>query len=381
MKNKIKVLIVSHAYIQEINQEKFYSIQDRGPINIGLLTPTRWKSKRFMRWLDLEKNNKIEYYPSKVWLNGIQGGYFYSFFNILKTLKRFRPNIIHVEQEVFSLSAFEMALFARIIKKPLTLFCWENIADKPLSLPRRIIRQFIINTATCIIVGNHGGISALQKWNFKKQIKIIPQQGINTKLFFPRKHKKEKKLFTIGFLGRLTYEKGIDILLNALRLLHKKKYDCHLIIYGGGPEEKRLKRLAKELKISNIIKWFAFVPYKKVPEILCNFDVLVLPSRSISKWKEQFGHILIEAMAMGIPVIGSMSGEIPSVIGRSDLVFPEDNSEALTEILEKMILNPKWRKKISLFGLNRVNSYFTHEKIAEKYINLWYKIIKENYHS
>jgi len=82
------------------------------------------------------------------------------------------------------------------------------------------------------------------------------------------------------------------------------------------------------------------------------------------KWKEQFGHVLIEAMAMEMPVIGSSSGAIPEVIGRSDLIFPEGDSKALAQLIERLISDEVFYEEIAHYGLDRVTSHYTHEAIA-----------------
>ena len=64
------------------------------------------------------------------------------------------------------------------------------------------------------------------------------------------------------------------------------------------------------------------MPLNDVPRHLRALDALVLPSESTPLWKEQFGHVLIEAMACGVPVVGSDSGAIPEVIGEAGLLFP-----------------------------------------------------------
>ena len=122
--------------------------------------------------------------------------------------------------------------------------------------------------------------------------------------------------------------------------------------------------------------WRGAVPHDKAPVEISKFDVLILPSRTAATWKEQFGHVLIEAMAMGVPVIGSSSGEIPNVIGRPDLVFPEGDVQALAAILERMIRQPEWQEEVRRYGMTRVYQHYTHERIAERLLSLWQKLLE-----
>jgi glycosyltransferase involved in cell wall biosynthesis len=95
-------------------------------------------------------------------------------------------------------------------------------------------------------------------------------------------------------------------------------------------------------------------------------DVLVLPSDTHKGWKEQFGRVLIEAMACQVPVIGSSSGAIPEVIGEAGLIFPERDHHALAAALERLQANPALRADLAQQGRDRVLRHFTNQVIAEK---------------
>ncbi|BCX08069.1 MAG: hypothetical protein KatS3mg066_1928 [Fischerella sp.] len=77
-------------------------------------------------------------------------------------------------------------------------------------------------------------------------------------------------------------------------------------------------------------------------------------------------------------MLGSTCGEIPNVIGRPDLVFPQEDSEALTAILERMIREPDWWKAAGEYSLQRVQQQYTHQSIAQKLVNLWHQVVDTN---
>jgi glycosyltransferase involved in cell wall biosynthesis len=94
-------------------------------------------------------------------------------------------------------------------------------------------------------------------------------------------------------------------------------------------------------------------------------DVLVLPSRTTHKWKEQFGRVLVEAMASSTPVIGSDSGEIPNVIGDAGLVYPEGDARALAHEITRIRKDEDLHHELVAKGLERVRNYYTWTRIAE----------------
>jgi glycosyltransferase involved in cell wall biosynthesis len=103
-----------------------------------------------------------------------------------------------------------------------------------------------------------------------------------------------------------------------------------------------------------------------MPDFYRSLDVLVCPSLSTKRWVEQYGRVLIEAMACGIPVVGSDSGEIPHVIGEAGLVCAEGNTEALREQLQRLMDTPALGVLLSLAGRERATDLYTHEHIARQ---------------
>jgi glycosyltransferase involved in cell wall biosynthesis len=142
-----------------------------------------------------------------------------------------------------------------------------------------------------------------------------------------------------------------------------------LYFIGTGDALEQAKRLAAEYSITLLTH--PAVRNEELPEHLAKMDVLVLPSRTTPQWVEQFGHILLEAMAMGIPVIGSSSGEIPNVIGDAGLIFEEGNTAQLAAMLDQLQQNEQERTLLADLGGKRVTEHFTHLKIAQAQMKIY----------
>jgi glycosyltransferase involved in cell wall biosynthesis len=377
--SNLRVLFISHAYVVGVNQGKLKAIAQTGKAVVGLLAPSNWKALEWNRLIPLETPDAdIKTYSAPVLFPGKVGAYVFTPWKLWQVLKDFKPDVVQVELEVFSLGALELAIFCRILGKPLVIFGWENL-DRRLSWLRRWVRKFVMATAKLIIAGNRDGEVLLRQWGYSGLIEVMPQIGVDAQLFaastrFSRTGSKHE--FHIGYLGRLAYQKGVDIILTALRQLRDSRgLNCRLIICGSGAEEEALRQEAEKLQINDLITWKGGVSHHQAPEAISQFDVLVLPSRTTSTWKEQFGHVLIEAMAMGVPVVGSDSGDIPNVIGRDDLVFPEEDAAGLAAILERMIKDPEWCQEAGKYGMERVYQNYTHEKIATRSLDLWNRVL------
>ncbi|MDF5716698.1 MAG: glycosyltransferase [Rhizonema sp. NSF051] len=376
--SSLRILFVSHAYVVGVNQGKLQAIAETGNAEVGLLAPSNWKAREWNRRLEVEKPYpKIKIYSAPVLFPGRVGAHIYAPWKIWEVLNDFQPDVVQVEEEVFSLCALELAIWSRLTGKPIVIFGWENI-DRPIPILRSWIGQFVMSTAKLIIAGNRDGANLLRQWGYTGLVEVMPQMGVDTQLFASQSGtmlEQRKDEFHIGFLGRLVPEKGVDIIFAAVRELQQQGLKCRIVLCGSGVGEEALKQEAQKQQVADLVIWRGSVTHHKAPEEISKFDVLVLPSRTTETWKEQFGHVLIEAMAMGVPVIGSNSGEIPNVIGRADLIFPEGDSQALAAILERMIRQPEWQEETGRYGMTRVNQHYTHERIAERLIILWQKLL------
>ncbi|MFN6155683.1 MAG: glycosyltransferase [Dolichospermum sp.] len=373
----LKVLFVSHAYVVGVNQGKLNAIAQQENIEVALLAPSNWKALEWDRLIPLERPySHLHLYSAPVMFSGRVGAHLYAPWVIWKVLQDFQPDLIQIEEEVFSICAFEVAILARITNKPIIIFGWENQL-RQLPLARWQICKFVLNSASAIISGNQDGANVMEKWNYRGLLEVMPQMGVDPQFFAPftKSPTANTSTFQIGFLGRLAHSKGIDLIFRAVAQLSDFGINSQIILCGSGSEETALRKLAENLQISDRIVWRGAVPHQQAPAELSQFDVLVLPSRSTPTWKEQFGHVLIEAMSMGIPVIGSNSGEIPNVIGRADLIFPEEDHKALADILARLINDAEWRQEIARYGMARVHQLYTHEQIAHRLISLWQTIL------
>ena len=372
---KLRILVVCHAYVTNVNQGKLDAIAATETAEVALLSPNRWRALGWGRVMKLENPYpRVKLYPANILFSGKVGAYFYFPWQVWQAIKDFQPDVIHVEQEVFSISALEIALFARWFDIPMSVFGWENMSRKLSSL-RAWIRQYVFDTAKLIIPGNQDGKDLMHQWGYQGKLEVMPQIGVDTVLFPPQVRQLDKDELVVGFMGRLVYQKGVDLLLEAAKQLHSNGQKIRVIICGAGQEESQLQDLAQKLGITELVTWHSGISHERVPAEMAKFDVLVLPSRTIETWKEQFGHVLIEAMSMGIPVIGSDSGEIPQVIGRADLVFAESDATELASILTKIAGDRSWYRSLSQYSIERVEALYSHERIARRLLSLWQEMI------
>jgi glycosyltransferase involved in cell wall biosynthesis len=153
-------------------------------------------------------------------------------------------------------------------------------------------------------------------------------------------------------VGRLVAIKGFDLLLDALARMTVELPTARVVLVGDGPQHDRLAARAGALGVLDRVRFVG--PSRDVPGYLAAADVLVAPSRN-----EGMGRVLVEAMALGVPVIGAAAGGIPSVIGNDECgrVVPVDDVDALAGALVELGRDAGLRAKLGEAGIARAEQF------------------------
>ncbi len=283
-------------------------------------------------------------------------------------MRAIRPHIIHAEEEPDSLAALQIVLARRLFapRAKLILHTWQNV-NRPKKWYVRLVTRISLREADAILCANRGAVQVLREVGYRGPAEVIPPIGVDTHIFRPMERRTDPATFRVAYAGRFVPEKGLDVLLQAVALLGPR---VELWLIGNGPQRAALQALAQDLGIGERVRWTQPVAPEQMPELLAQVDVVVLPSRTTPVWKEQFGRILVETMACGVPVVGSDSGAIPEVVGEAGLVFPEGDAEALAERLEQLRRFSDLRAECARKGLEQARLY-TQESAANQTVNFY----------
>lgn len=370
----LNVLLVWHGAAGRAYHERFRALSNAG-INLSVLAPKRWRENG--RQLTTNSQEYDGYrIVSGTALLAFHGSLFFFLSGLTAELRK-KPDIIHVHEEPWSLCAFQVQLLARLLSphSKIVVESWQNIY-KRFPPPFSMIERFTVQHAHALVAGSEEIAGVLsRKGADSHKCETIPL-GTSSELFRPSTAVSCPDVpdgcFRIGYVGRLTKEKGLYVLLEAVtRLTHPY---C-LLMVGDGPDATALREHAADLNLTTRVKWLGNIPYQRLPELMNCMDVLVLPSLTTPTWKEQFGRVLIEAMACGVPVIGSSSGEIPNVVGECGLIVPEGNAEALASALERLAGDAQLRAHFAKLGRERVLENYAWDVIAFKTAQLYRRVL------
>ena len=287
---------------------------------------------------------------------------------------RFRPHIVHAEEEPDSLSALQIIAARQLFaaEARLLLHTWQNL-ERPRRPWVNVVQTLSLRGADGILCANREAQAILHRRKYRGRTWVLPAIGVDTRVFYPRENRETRQGFCVGYVGRLVPEKGLDTLVNALGMLETPNVTLRII--GNGPYRADLQRHVAELGLSERVHLESPLPPEQVALAMCQMDALVLPSRTTSVWKEQFGRVLVEAMACGIPVVGSDSGAIPEVIGDAGLIFPEGDARALADCLRQLADSPALRRQLEVRGRQRVARCYSQDEIAAKTLQVYREML------
>jgi glycosyltransferase involved in cell wall biosynthesis len=357
----LRVLTVAHNAVAASNRARVDALQRLPGVEVQLLTPPWW----------FEEGRRIDASPALAanWRvgrtlgtgNGTRHVYLSG---LADAIRAFRPDVIDLFEEPFTLVALQ-ALVLRNLLAPRAAFVFYSAVnvDRRWRWPYRAIEKIVLRGADAAHAPSGDVPPILEGHGLSdKPIHVIPL-GVDVDRLaaadpmplpdLPRPR--------IGFIGRFEPVKGLDVLLEAARRLVTP---AALVLAGDGSLRSMLQGQRVHVLPS--------VAYEQVPSLLKALDVLVLPSVTIlPEHREQFGRILAEAMAAGVPVIGSTSGAIPEVIGDAGLVVPERDPAALAHAIDAVLVEPDLRQRLITRGRQRALTRFDWPNVAEQTLALF----------
>jgi L-malate glycosyltransferase len=392
----MKILVASHTYIVDLNCEKFRTLAhlDEGH-EVTIVVPKRWKPGGVQKatietkfWQD----GSFRVVPISNFSQNNQGLLSFGA-DVIPLLKEFRPDIIQVEQGSKALAYAELISLNRFLglQAKNVFFTWWNLPYE-LKFPTSWLESYNLSHTDGIVVGNRDGYDILRQRGYQGAMQIMPQLGVDESLFRPQSQPElaarlgiQPDEFVVGFVGRFVEEKGLLTLGKALAELADRPWKWLLL--GRGPLKEQLAQQLAADGIAEKVVWVESVPHDEVPHYINLMSTLVLPSETTYKfktltsagWKEQFGHVLIEAMASQVTVIGSDSGEIPYVIGDAGLVFPEGDVGALRTHLQNLMEQPELQINLAKKGYERSLTHYTNQALAKQLLHFYQEILTNSH--
>lgn len=371
---KLRVLRIAHSSLTPALRARERALAHHYPdIDLQVVTTERWREAE----VDVEATSD-DLFPvitARPYLSKHIQLFAYDPRPLITALRRHRPHLVDLNHEPYSIACAEI----------LTLCSWfAPQAKLVMQTNQNILRRYpppfswferrAYRRVSAAYVCSETVREVLLAKGFDKPAPIIPF-GVNTDAFHPRDTVRDRsdKILTIGFVGRMLPGKGLNILAEALAKLSMEPW--RLLVVGDGPERESFERRLAVAGVLDRTRFTGAIRYDEVPAMFQQMDLLVMPTQTTKRIREQFGRVLVEAMASGLPVIGSTSGAIPEVIGEAGLVTPEGDADALSCALRRVLSDKSLREHLARAGRARVEEHYSWKRVAEKTHELFRQMI------
>lgn len=376
----MKLLVVGHPFLLAYNQKKYVAMKQLdAKLRLCLVVPSRMRDRFVLTDCQIHPALiREEVVPLKARLAGWHMTYLHNPLRMAEILRAFQPDVIHIDPgEPQALITVETIALQRVFAPDAAVILWtvDNLLRRrhfPLGTVKHRLRAYSLRRVAAMLSCNQRAAELLRaEGRYKGPIEVLPQYGLDVTEHQPGTESQLRAELgldgsvVVGHLGRLVPEKGLQLLIEALRRL--RAYPWKLLLVGAGPLEGEIRERWMAEFPGRIVLVPA-VPYEKVARYFRCVDIFVLASYSTTSWAEQFGLTLAQAMMVGIPSIGSTSGAIPEVLGPGGLLFEEGQPEGLAHALESLLASPARRQQLGALGREFALRNYTKESIAARYL-------------
>jgi len=381
----MRIAVISHSCVVAVNQRLFIALADMPGVEaLQLLVPANWRNEytgasqepTTLPDVDFPILHRPVIKPGHVSLHAYRS-------LPLKEWRAFKPDVLYAAQEPWSLSNMQAIWLSQMLGAPLVFHTNQNIL-KRYPPPFAWFEQLAYRRAGTALAYSEEARQVMISKGLKNPSAVVPYP-VELAQFYPADPDPDSETaklrsslgiapeeFVVGYMGRFVPDKGLDTLVRAVAKLEKERQPgdppVRILMVGAGPEEQSLRALIAEEGLTEKVLWTGLVPHEKAGDYMRCMDVFALPSITLPNWKEQFGRVIIEAMACAVPVVGSDSGQIPYIITGTGggLVFPEKDFAALGTNLQMLLRSPENRRALGVAGRAEVGKQYRTEAVAEQ---------------
>ena len=379
---KKRLLTVGHSYVVALNRRLAHEIgtSSAGQWEVTAAAPASFPGD--LRRIKLEEQDDERCSVEPVRMYFARSPHMMTYSSRLRHVLRQPWDLVHAWEEPFVFAGGQIA-YHTPQQVPFVFSTFQNI-NKKYPLPFSWIERYTVHRASgWIAFGKTVEAALRQSEMYCARPHRIITPGVDIDQFRPDKSSgaavkqslgwSDNGPAVIGYMGRFVADKGIDFLLGILDRLNAP---WRALFVGGGPLEGRLRIWAAQQ--SDRVRICTSVEHSDVPAYLNAMDVMCAPSQTTATWREQFGRMLVEAFACGVPVLGSDSGEIPHVIEDAGVVLDESDPDPWIDTIHDLLESPTQREALSAAGRERAVRKFAWRVVALKHLAFFDEILQSN---
>jgi len=365
----MKVAIIRGSYLNKYEMQNYQPLVDKYEITaFSGLNPIHQKFpfavEKLFSPVDLPD------FPYKMpFLNRLFLGDAMCLFGLQKRLKEF--DIVHTRETYFHFTNQVLKAKKKGFVKKVVCTCSETIPFNHETIwNKKNLKRYAIENIDLFHCLTQKAKKCLIKEGCKPEKIVVFPYGVDLNKFKPDATGNKNLNVQILFVGRLVWEKGVFDLLKAFEKTVKEVDNIELTMIGSGKEKDKIINLINQRGLLNkvVIKK---VPYSSISSEYQKADIFCLLSKRTKHWEEYLGMALIEAMASGLPVISTLSGAVPEVVGPAGFLVEEGDWEKAGDRMIELFKDPFLRKELGRKARLRADNFFNKDKVAQKIASLW----------
>lgn len=372
---KIRVLRVSHSSLTPTLRERERALaRNYSEIDLQVITARQWREAE----MDVEAtpDDLFPVFAPRTWFSKHVQLFAWDPATLVRALRTHRPQLVDLNHEPFSVGCAQMLTFCNLYapQAAIVLQTAQNIYRR-YPPPFRWSEKWAFRRVDAAYACSETTREVMRAKGFDKPMAIIPF-GVDERFFAiePGAGRSSGEPPTIAYVGRMLPGKGLNILAEALSLIVDESWK--LLVVGDGPERPSFESQLRARGLMDRVQMLGAISYDHVPSVFAGIDMLVMPTQTTSRIREQFGRVLVEAMASRVPVIGSTCGAIPEVVGNTGLIVPEGDAKELAGAIERLLANADLRAQLARAGRERVEHHYSWSRVADKTYEFYRRVLR-----
>lgn len=370
--SRLRILTIGHSYCVAMNRALVREVARDPELDITVAAPSYFHGD--LRPIVLEPEpagSPLRLVPLDTTLSRFIHVFRYDGSALQALIRQGDFDVVHAWEEPYVFAGYQIA---KALKNSPARFCFRTAQSyvKSYPPPFAYFERTVLARAQGWIAGASLVHEAMLKRGFPKDTGRILNLAVDLSEFQPQSAVQRAQVLEelglkppiIGYVGRLTRAKGLDVLMQAMEKVGGQR-PWSLLLLGSGEYQQKVQDWAARNGWSDRVQ-VKLVKHSEVPRYLGCMDMMVAPSQTMKNWREQFGRMIIEAFACGVAVVGSDSGEIPFVIGDAGLVVGEADVAGWAQAIEQLLDNPEKLDELKSLGLARAPKY-SAATIARQY--------------
>ncbi len=363
MSRRLRILTIGHSYCVALNRALVREVARDRDFEVTVAAPSFFQGD--LRPIVMEPEppgSPLRVVPLNTRLTRYIHVFRYDGSALRALIREGEFDVVHAWEEPYVFAGYQIA---KALNNSPARFCFRTAQSyvKRYPPPFSYFERAVLARAQGWIAGASLVYEAMLSKGFPKDSGRILNLAVDLAAFQPLSPAKRAEVLqelglqspVIGFVGRLTQAKGLDVLMQAIEKVGGSR-PWSLLFLGSGEYKDKVQDWAARNGWSNRVQ-IKLAKHSEVPLYLGCMDLMVAPSQSMKNWREQFGRMIIEAFACGVPVIGSDSGEIPFVIGDAGQVVAEADVAGWANAIGQLLENPEMRNELKGRGLARAPIY------------------------